>query len=366
MKSFLESGKTVENLNLGYEIYNFILVDAVVRHKIKLSGEVKLYTEFPVRLLEQELRTQDIFCKTAIKMSETSCLILLFVKRGVSELTCQYQVQKLLNIMKNILNEHEIDALFLVSNQLKHYDDIPMIYQKQKNREPYVYTYDDQNYIYMDRCEEIQEDYDSYFWLKENVFQAEDKAESIRKMELLLAAGRQVFSQKQYVDELNFLAVQIIRMGEKIFLSDALGWKDESGQIFENLICAEHWIMKIYNSYLTEKEKSEQKSYSKMIRKSIEFMQKEYAKNLSSEDICDCLGISESHFRRLFKMETGVKPMEYLNKYRIDVAKQLLHSGNYRIQEVYEMVGFTSSQYFSTVFKKYTGISPGQYQQIEE
>ena len=78
------------------------------------------------------------------------------------------------------------------------------------------------------------------------------------------------------------------------------------------------------------------------------------------------MGISESHFRRVFKIETGIKPMEYLNKYRIEVAKRLLQSGDYRIQDVYEMVGFTTSQYFSTVFKKYTGISPGQFQQTEE
>lgn len=58
-----------------------------------------------------------------------------------------------------------------------------------------------------------------------------------------------------------------------------------------------------------------------------------------------------------------MKPMEYLNSYRIEKAKKLLKDDHNKIQDVYERVGYSSSQYFSKVFKKLTGISPWQYQQ---
>jgi len=365
LKSFLESGE-LESLNLGYEKYNFLLIDIVVRHNVKLSGEVELYTEYPVRLLEQELRTQHIFCKAAIKMSEASCVMILFVKKGIFEQSYHYQVQMIVNKAKKLLTDEGLDTVFFVSNLINHYHSIPLAYQKQKSHEPYLYAYDAPNCVYIEWCEEKTDNFEAYYRLKEKVFQPGSKEEGMKNMKLLFETGRQLFPQKQYLNELNYLALQTIRCGEKLLSTDVMRWKKEYQQIFTDLIGAEQWIMEIYGAYLREKEKAQEKAYSKIVRKSIEFMQKEYSENLTSEDICRHLGISESHFRRVFKIETGIKPMEYLNKYRIEVAKRLLQSGDYRIQDVYEMVGFTTSQYFSTVFKKYTGISPGQFQQTEE
>ena len=66
-------------------------------------------------------------------------------------------------------------------------------------------------------------------------------------------------------------------------------------------------------------------------------------------------------FRRIFEKCIGQKPLDYLNKLRIDYAKELLQSGFYNIESVAAMCGFRDPKYFSTVFKRVRGISPSEY-----
>ena len=53
--------------------------------------------------------------------------------------------------------------------------------------------------------------------------------------------------------------------------------------------------------------------------------------------------------------------VDYLTEYRIKKAKVLMEKREYKISEIYEKVGFTSSQYFSYVFKKTEGKTPSEY-----
>ena len=87
-----------------------------------------------------------------------------------------------------------------------------------------------------------------------------------------------------------------------------------------------------------------------------------YEKQITLEGISRYIGISESHLRRRFRRETGMTVVDYITRYRIEKAKRLLETGEYVIGEIYEKVGFSTSQYFSIVFKRYEKISPGQYQ----
>ena len=52
---------------------------------------------------------------------------------------------------------------------------------------------------------------------------------------------------------------------------------------------------------------------------------------------------------------------EYINLIKIQKAKNLIISGKYRMYEIAEMVGFEDQQYFTKVFKKIVGITPGEY-----
>jgi AraC-like DNA-binding protein len=71
--------------------------------------------------------------------------------------------------------------------------------------------------------------------------------------------------------------------------------------------------------------------------------------------------LSETAFRKRFRRETGCSPLDYITRRRIQEAKQRLAQRDACIKVVAHDLGFSSRQYFSTVFKRITGISPGAY-----
>lgn len=86
-------------------------------------------------------------------------------------------------------------------------------------------------------------------------------------------------------------------------------------------------------------------------------------KSFSIRDTLKTIRVSEDHFRRLFKLETGKTPLQYLTEKRIDYAKRILENDRVhaeKIADVAEMVGFEDPLYFSRVFRKMTETSPTQ------
>lgn len=84
-------------------------------------------------------------------------------------------------------------------------------------------------------------------------------------------------------------------------------------------------------------------------------------KDITSEDICRHIGCSRSLVSHQFKARTGMGIREYLTMLRLEDAKILLENSNLTITEIAFTVGFGSSNYFTNVFKKDTGMAPGEY-----
>lgn len=86
-----------------------------------------------------------------------------------------------------------------------------------------------------------------------------------------------------------------------------------------------------------------------------------YAEELSVASIAKEVYLSPNYISLIFKQETGETITEFLTKIRIEQAKLLLTSTNLKILEVAERVGYENTNYFSTVFKKYTGVHPQKF-----
>lgn len=71
--------------------------------------------------------------------------------------------------------------------------------------------------------------------------------------------------------------------------------------------------------------------------------------------------MTPAYFSTVFKYYTGYKYKDYLNSYRVKIAKDLLQNSNLKINEVSEKVGCSNVNTFIRIFKKYEGMSPGQY-----
>ncbi len=75
--------------------------------------------------------------------------------------------------------------------------------------------------------------------------------------------------------------------------------------------------------------------------------------------------MSDNYFSHVFKKETGISFVDYVNQERIEKAKELLITTDYKIYEISEKVGISSSNYFGILFKRLTGQSPVEYREME-
>lgn len=83
-----------------------------------------------------------------------------------------------------------------------------------------------------------------------------------------------------------------------------------------------------------------------------------YFQKVTMRDLAASVHMSEDYCGRIFRESTGETPMDYLNRIRIERAKQLLLEEDLTVAQVGEMVGFRRSNHFSTVCRKVTGKTP--------
>lgn len=93
------------------------------------------------------------------------------------------------------------------------------------------------------------------------------------------------------------------------------------------------------------------------------YIQQNLSRNLTLNEIANSVNYNSSYVSRYFKQMTGQSISQYIVQLRIDQAKKCLMSTNDSIQEIAVKLGVESPQYFSLVFKKYTGFSPRSYRQ---
>mgnify|MGYP000575315847 CR=1 FL=1 len=104
-----------------------------------------------------------------------------------------------------------------------------------------------------------------------------------------------------------------------------------------------------------------QKENNIQIDRVIGFIEENYNRNISLEDMAAFACSSKYHFSRNFKKITGYSPYEYLIKYRINKAKSILETTNDAIKEVSLNVGFESTSSFIQTFKRLEGLTPLKY-----
>lgn len=102
---------------------------------------------------------------------------------------------------------------------------------------------------------------------------------------------------------------------------------------------------------------------SRYVMEAMEYIHNHYNDpDISIGAIAKSLNISEGYLSHTFKKETDNTLLNYLTRFRIHKAMDLLKDCRIKVYEVAEMVGYRDIAYFSTTFKKYCGISPSEYQ----
>jgi two-component system, response regulator YesN len=119
------------------------------------------------------------------------------------------------------------------------------------------------------------------------------------------------------------------------------------------------WAMYITNTaidYVREVKKSES-----VVERAKQYIYANYHQDISRELVASSVYLTPDYLAKIFKMETGLTITEFINHYRIQVAKELLIQKDVNITEIARETGFESISYFSTVFKKTAGETPHSY-----
>jgi signal transduction histidine kinase/DNA-binding LacI/PurR family transcriptional regulator/AraC-like DNA-binding protein len=100
---------------------------------------------------------------------------------------------------------------------------------------------------------------------------------------------------------------------------------------------------------------------SALVKRAVAYLHQNYTRPLARWEIANAVGASEDYLSRVFHRELGLSPWDYLNRYRVEQAKQLLRRTNNAIGAIAAQVGFKDPLYFSRVFRKVTGLSPSAF-----
>ncbi|MBD2771932.1 helix-turn-helix domain-containing protein [Iningainema tapete] len=100
------------------------------------------------------------------------------------------------------------------------------------------------------------------------------------------------------------------------------------------------------------------------LRKVITYINEHLDQNLNLAELAFLVQISPHYFASLFKQSTGLSPHQYVNKCRIEKAKQLLVSQDLTLVEICHQVGFQNQSHFTRVFRQYTSMTPKVYRDM--
>ena len=162
----------------------------------------------------------------------------------------------------------------------------------------------------------------------------------------------------QFISILNRISIEVgfSREKEKTYFS-----VDEPMGL-ESVIEIEKWFQNQFKLLSQSIGVNQCNCGNSLIREAMKYIRNEYMNNITLGDVAEHVNISRIYFCQLFKQETGENFSDFLNKVRIEKAKQYLSDYDLKTYEVAEKVGYQDSGYFARMFKKNVGKTPSEFQ----
>lgn len=99
----------------------------------------------------------------------------------------------------------------------------------------------------------------------------------------------------------------------------------------------------------------------KFVHRAAVFFSEHYGKQFTMEDMAAYFELNKDYFGKQFKQKMGVTFSYFSSVLKISYAKELLSTGNYKTYEISDMLGYSSTDYFTKIFKEITGETPSGY-----
>ena len=106
-----------------------------------------------------------------------------------------------------------------------------------------------------------------------------------------------------------------------------------------------------------------QKDVHPKVQEAIEVIHLNLANTIQIRNLSEQIGVSSDHLSTLFKKALGITPLRYINRLRLEQAKEHLKNSSLSIKEIMAVTGFSSNQQFFKQFKRHTGITPKKFRE---
>ncbi|WP_051581986.1 helix-turn-helix transcriptional regulator [Enterococcus crotali] len=113
----------------------------------------------------------------------------------------------------------------------------------------------------------------------------------------------------------------------------------------------------------TTHEKIQSKDILEKLDQVFRYVEKNYTKKITLEEVAASIGYSQFYFTKFFKRNTGKTFITFLNDYRIDKAKWLLINSPDTVSDIISQIGIESDKTFYRLFKHSMGMSPLKYRE---
>jgi transcriptional regulator GlxA family with amidase domain len=166
--------------------------------------------------------------------------------------------------------------------------------------------------------------------------------------EKIICEDNGIYSSGGAYSILNFTLYLI----ERYFGREAAIWTSKISEIEFDRVSQNQFII-----FSGQKEHTDEQ-----IKAAQEFIECNYEDKLNVESIAESVNLNSRSFLRRFKKATSNTPLEYIQRVRIEAAKKKLESTTETIMEVMFGIGYNDEKAFRTTFRKYSGLSPKEYQ----
>jgi len=106
---------------------------------------------------------------------------------------------------------------------------------------------------------------------------------------------------------------------------------------------------------------AQKSSLSEKVRMAVNLIEQQHQKNIGLKQIQTLVGMDMYNLAKRFRKEVGMPPIQYLNRYRMEIARRLLSTTDRPVFDVARCVGYVDSDYFSRAFRKIVGKPPLAY-----
>lgn len=284
----------------------------------------------------------------------------IFSEKKVSDILSEI-LSRIKTVMKTYINA---DITFFISNMYDSYGSLPQMYHEclQAAENNYfsgigeIVRYEDTISINpipeaIARLEGLKQDLRNFnqVWSRE----IDGEINRIRQLKALTKADMQrVFIKWIYRPTMDYSPNKsdIYKLAQEYS-----GKIQQLATMGESIQCLKDYLNKVENN------KARYKNLSSEILKVIQFIEMNYTQDISLQQAADHVSMSPNYLSNLFKKELNVSFVEYINRFRIEKAKELLLNTNLKIYEIAVSVGIRDEGYFSRLFKKITSMRPYEY-----